>query len=142
MNYEITVSQCRRNRLASLVLVLVALLFSGLSVRAYTPYKTPVMEGTIGKYKVVMQLTFDDDSHNVSGWYYYKSKGMNNKIQLSGTWRPYDVIGRFVTLVEKVNGKVTGTFKCLFGPGNRVTSLDGTWTSSSGKRLSVYLDNQ
>lgn len=101
---------------------------------ANDPFSTPEMEGTIGKYKVCMKLTFNPRNNTVSGWYYYKSKGSRNKIALSGT---YDgmYMGGELTMKEKVNGKVTGTFTGEYNFGNWIISAGGTWRSPAGKTM-------
>lgn len=126
--------------LFSLIAILAAFSFA-LPANAWT---TDVMEGKVGNYKVKMQLTVSENSNKVTGWYYYVSKGAKNKIQLSGT-QYGDGLEMETTLTEKVNGKVTGTFKGTlwtgYMSGIHTYGYFGTWTSPAGKRLSFDLTN-
>lgn len=104
---------------------------------------TPIIDGSIGKYPIKMKLTFNTSTRSVSGWYYYSSKGAKSKIQLSGSMNG-DPVGNVVTLTlkEKVNGKVTGTFSGDFSISfGGYCEYIGTWTSPAGKRLSFNLSN-
>ena len=89
-----------------------------------------------------MYLKLNTSTGKATGWYYYKSKGAKNKIQLSsGTVKNFTDCSN-VKLMEKVNGKVTGTFSgefCVSPRGNM--NYYGTWSSPSGKNLSFELDD-
>lgn len=103
--------------------------------------ETGTMEGTIGKYKIKMKLTIDFDSHKVTGWYYYQSKGSKNKIQLNGKITGDFIDDSKITLTETVGGKTTGTFSGDFwisAVGNM--GYSGTWASPQGKRLEFDVD--
>ena len=126
-------------KIVSILLVIIAIFATSLSVNARN-LETGPLSGNIGKYKIVMNLTFNSQNHTVSGWYYYKSKGSKNKISVSGTYYG-DEPGGDLNLTEKVNGKVTGRFKGEFGFGNRVKHVTGTWSSPSGKTMEWYADN-
>ena len=124
-----------------LFILIAALVFGVASAEAYT-YELSTMEGTVGKSGIVMDLTVNTSTGKATGWYYYKSKGPKNKIQLSG--KIYgDPIDNEVkmTLTESVNGKTTGTFsgKCWMSvTGNQ--GYIGTWTSPAGKKLNFSVD--
>ena len=124
------------------IFILMALLVFGVTTaEAYTLELTP-MEGNIGKYAIVMDLTLNTSTGKATGWYYYKSKGPKNKIQLSGkvSGDPVDNEVK-MTLTETVNGKTTGTFSGMLwiSPvGNQ--GYEGTWTSPSGKKLKFSVD--
>ena len=47
--------------------------------------ETQHIEGTVGKYPVVMELTYYNNGE-VGGWYYYKRMGSENKILLAGRY--------------------------------------------------------
>lgn len=97
---------------------------------------TPVLEGSVGKYGIKMQLHLNTSTHKVTGWYYYKSQGAKGKIQLSGKWSGSDVMNCTVSLTESVNGKTTGYFNgdlWIAFSGN--CGYDGTWTSTKGKKM-------
>lgn len=121
-------------------IALIAAVSFAIPANAFT---TDVMDGKIGNYKIKMQLTVHDYSNKITGWYYYKSKGPKNKIQLSGYGNLEEEDG--VTLTEKVNGKVTGTFRGTLWTGymNPVHTFGyfGTWTSPTGKTLEFDLTN-
>lgn len=105
------------------------------TTQKYVGTDTSLMNGAIGQNGIKMKLWFNESNHTITGWYYYKSKGANNKIQLKGT---YDGDILYATLVvnEISNGKVTGTFKGDFSYGTMTGhDFDGTWTSSAGKVL-------
>lgn len=123
-------------RVFAIFMVLGALLISGgVAVKAQgDTFSTPELEGTLGNYNICMKLTFNQSNNTVSGWYYYVSKGAKNKITLSGT---YDGNGMWgdLTLNEKVNGKITGTFTGEYNYGNMTVSANGQWKSSAGKTL-------
>lgn len=127
-------------KLFAVLTLILTLFLGGQTARAYT-LETYDMEGTIGTYKVKIYLKLNISTGKATGWYYYKSKGAKNKIQLSGTVKNFTDCGN-VKLTEKVNGKVTGTFSgefCESARGNM--SYYGTWTSPSGKKLSFELDD-
>lgn len=99
-------------------------------------WSTPTMDGTIGKYKVVMKLTFNSYNNNVTGWYYYKSQGAKKKIQLKGTLR-----GGTLKMTETVNGKVTGRFNCDYSMvGNRAFCYNVYGTFVNYKGQDFYVD--
>ena len=100
------------------------------------------MEGAVGKYKIVMSLKLNTSTGKVSGWYYYKSKGPKNKIQLSGTIKGEPIDMAQVLLTEKVNGQVTGNFDGEFwisAVGNM--GYSGTWISPKGNTLEFEVDH-
>lgn len=47
--------------------MVMTILLSGLCAYGWT---TPLMEGTVGKYRVKMKLDVNDDTGQVGGWYY------------------------------------------------------------------------
>lgn len=104
------------------------------------------MSGTIGKYKIKMQLTFHADREDtVTGWYYYTSKGPNNKIKLSGTGiLAFNDGETQVSLFEYVNGKNTGEFYGSFTYGalrnHDAFIYYGTWSGTTGKKLDFELE--
>lgn len=106
-------------------------------------WTTSVMEGTVGKYKVKMQLDVNDDTGVVSGWYYYSSKGSKAKITLSGKGEMFEEDG--AVLVEKVNGKQTGKFVGTLYQGRNMGAViigySGTWISPTGKRLDFEVNH-
>ena len=126
--------------------MVVALLLVGLPADAET---TDIMDGQIGKYKIVMELDFKDNG-KVTGWYYYKSKGPSHKISLSGSYRDSGVNSGYnynVDLTETVNGKITGYFKgkYLCGYASDIQTfiylMDGTWSSPKGNKLEFGVGN-
>ena len=139
-------------RFASIILIFAALLSGAVTKLSASdtevstaatsePFTTSLMEGTIGNYKICMKLTFNDNNHSVSGWYYYKSKGSKNKISLSGHFSGEYIFGVCnLTLTEKVKGKVTGTFTGEFNAGNWTMGAEGTWRSPNGKTLKWSVD--
>lgn len=62
-----------------------------------------VYDGYIGKYAIRMTLNFATNS----GYYYYKSKGSNNKLYLS---IDYDYGNTIKVLEYNSNGNITGYF--------------------------------
>lgn len=109
------------------------------------PSKTGTMTGTIGKYKVVMSLTFNQSNHTVSGWYYYASKGPKNKIKLSGTYRDQSEFNYCIriNMKETVNGRTTGVFDVDYiqqslGRSSSL-SIDGFFTTAAGKSYDVMV---
>lgn len=126
-------------KILTFLTLIIALFATTSSAQAYT-FETYPLSGSVGKYKIVINLTFNSQNNTVKGWYYYKSKGSNNKISLSGTYRG-DGQGGTLKLTEKVNGKITGYFSGEYGFGNRVTHVTGTWKSPTGKTLEWYADN-
>ena len=123
------------------ILTFMFTLFIGVQTAGAYTLETYDMEGTIGTYKVKIYLKLNTSTGKATGWYYYKSKGVKNKIQLSGTVKNFTDCGN-VKLTEKVNGKVTGSFSgefCESARGNM--SYSGTWTSPSGKKHSLELDD-
>ena len=90
-----------------------------------------VYSGTIGgSYEIEMILDVDRDEGTVSGHYFYLSK--QQPISLSGT------VGanRNLTMMETVDGQVTGTFQVLVDG----TTVKGNWSSPDGNRtLAVSL---
>ena len=70
----------------AILALLICVMVGTVSASART-WSTGSMTGTIGKYKVVMSLSVNESNKTVSGWYYYRSKGPKNKINLSGTYR-------------------------------------------------------
>lgn len=111
--------------------------------------KLPLLDGSIGKYKIVMQVSFDYDKNTVSGWYYYKSKGSKNKVKLTGKFKgdsPFDGL----TMTEVVNGKITGNFDCNYswgtgdlslGGNTPFVSMDGVFINASGKKFDFEVSN-
>lgn len=111
------------------------LISGGVAVNAQgNSFSSPEMDGTIGSSDICMKLNFNESNHTVSGWYYYVSKGSNNKITLSGTYDGNPMFGD-LRLEEKVNGKVTGTFTGEYNFGNMTVSAYGDWKSPDGKTL-------
>lgn len=128
-------------RIATILMLLIALIIGTENTQAYT-YETYDMTGSIGKYQIKIYIEINDSTGKATGWYYYKSKGAKNKIQLSGTAKKYGIYDYKVVLTEKVNGKVTGTFSGDFGIApNGNMSYYGTWTSPNGKSLRFELDD-
>ena len=119
----------------SILMLAMWFLLGGTAEANASTIETGNMDGYVGSYPVVMKLTINDSTGKVTGWYYYKSKGSKNKIQLSGTYRD-EGLGGTMTLTEKVKGKVTGTFSGEFwiAPVGNM-GYNGTWKSPSGKRL-------
>ena len=122
-------------------ILMVTLLLGAATAEAYT-YELSQMEGKVGKYAIVMDLSVNPDTGKATGWYYYKSKGPKNKIKLSGKiyGDPVDNEAK-VTLTETVNGKTTGSFSGMLwisGAGNQ--GYEGTWTSPTGKKLKFSVD--
>lgn len=114
--------------------MIMTILVSGLCAYGWT---TPLMEGTVGKYRVKMKLDVNDDTGQVGGWYYYASKGPKSKITLSGKGAMFDEEG--TVLVEKVKGQQTGKFVGTLWMGSSMGvhsyGYSGTWISPAGKRL-------
>lgn len=81
------------------------------------------------KYKIVLCLTGAAD---LTGWYYYESRGENRKIVLTGTRE-----GAEVVLTESVGGKITGTFFLSFSADGM--QAKGIWKGSNGKLFPVNL---
>ncbi len=109
------------------------------------PSKTGTMTGTIGKYKVVMSLTFNQSNNTVTGWYYYASKGAKNKIRLSGTYRDQSVTGYsyHINMKESVNGRTTGVFDVDYYQQSLGRScsllIEGNFTTAAGKSYDVMV---
>lgn len=123
------------------ILTFMFILFMGVQTAGAETLETYNMEGTIGTYKVKIYLKLNTSTGVATGWYYYKSKGAKNKIQLSGTVKNFTDCGN-VKLTEKVKGEVTGTFSgefCVSPRGNM--NYYGTWSSPSGKKLSFEFDD-
>lgn len=124
----------------AILALLICVMVGTVSASART-WSTGSMTGTIGKYKVVMSLSVNESNKTVSGWYYYRSKGPKNKINLSGTYR--DSSGSAVILEmdmkEKTGVKVTGYFDVTYSQYMGEISLDGDFTTSAGKRYTVNL---
>ena len=114
--------------------MLVALLAFSMPASAL---ETPLMSGTIGKYKIKMKLNINDDTGTITGWYYYTSKGAKSKIYLSGKGEIFEEDA--TVLVEKANGKQTGKFVGTLWTGSMGGTysygISGTWTSPTGKKL-------
>ena len=119
-----------------LFVILISLII-GITVCNAQGKADDVMEGEIGEYPIVMQLTRHSNG-TVTGWYYYKSKGPKNKIVLSGEYSNYEFDGWDIRLAEKVNGKVTGIFDGKYNvhPYSGIWVFDfwGTWESPNGDR--------
>ena len=99
-------------------------------------YETGTITGTVDKYPITMNLTVDESNGKVTGWYYYNKMGSNKKIQLSGIIEGESYKGASLTLTERVNGKVSGTFSGLFRYSvSGDTKYNGSWISSSGKAM-------
>ena len=117
--------------------VILISLIIGITVCNAQKNADDVMEGSIGKYPIVMQLTRHSNG-TVTGWYYYKSKGPKNKIMLSGNYSNYEFDGWDIRLTEKVNGKITGIFNGKYNAhpysGIMVYDFLGTWHSPDGDR--------
>ncbi len=104
-----------------------------LSSVSFAASKKPVTVILIGKmnnkFEVHMKLTID--ATKVKGSYYYTSSF--KPIDLEGTRN-----GNTITLTEKVNDSITGTFK-----GKMLNNLfKGEWSNASGKELSFSLINK
>lgn len=100
---------------------------------SYAASKKPVTVILIGKmnnkYEIHMKLTIE--AAKVKGSYYYSSSF--KPIDLEGTRS-----GNTITLNEKVNDTITGTFK-----GKMLNNLyKGDWSNTSGKELSFSLINK
>lgn len=123
-------------RLIAVFALICAIFVGGQTAWAYE-FETYDMEGSVGKYDVKVYLKVNTDTGRASGWYYYKSQGSKKKIQLTGT------VGKLnysncanMTMTEKVDGKVTGTFRGEFCESARgFLFYHGTWTSPKGKKL-------
>lgn len=90
------------------------------------------LEGKVGNYPVVMEIQVWGSGPNiVGGYYYYKSKGPNNKIDLSPDNNLQKGDGVCPVLEESVNGVVTGTFHASYWD---VNTMRGTWISASGSK--------
>ncbi len=76
--------------------------------------------GTIGDYKIVMELTFAGSGNPMYGRYRYANK--TQWINLNGTY-----IDGVMELDEKVNGNVTGHFSFAM---NDDGTLSGVWTNA------------
>lgn len=128
--------------IAVLLLAFAFVLPSAVTASAET-LTTPLMSGTIGKYKVKMKLTINTSTNKVSGWYYYASKGPKNKIQLSGRCNYSYGYNEGVTLTETVNGKTTGHFYVtiidLTGATRPWGGVEGTFTTTAGKDYKVAI---
>lgn len=133
--------------LATLSLLFLLVMPLTFEVSAQTT-NLPVMEGAIGKYKIKMKLSFDNEKQTVTGWYYYKSKGAANKIRLKGKFKEDTEYDGF-TMTETVGGKVTGTFDCEYSwgtgalayGGEPFISVSGTFTNASGKEFDFEVSN-
>ena len=105
-------------------------------------WETPLMSGTIGKYKVKMKLNINEDTGKITGWYYYASKGSKAKITLSGSGEMFEEDG--TVLIEKVNGKQTGKFVGMLWTGSLHNTYSygytGVWISPTGKRLDFEVE--
>lgn len=122
-------------KLFSIFLTFSFLLIGTFSLKAGT-LETENMTGSIGKYPVVMKLFYDEEAGTIKGWYYYKSKGPANKIQLTGRIKGLPINFSELTMTESVNGKKTGTFKgCFWITGNGCSGSNGEWISPAGKKL-------
>ena len=125
-------------KVITILMLMVAIVVGSQTASADT-VETALMSGSVGKYKVKMKLWRNLDNNTVTGWYYYTSKGANNKIKLSGRILPQDEDNFFfcdMVLTETVNGKVTGTFRGSYGYGMMTgDDFEGTWTSPQGKSL-------
>lgn len=124
--------------LAFLVLTIVVMA-TNLSANAKT-FETHDLNGSIGKYKIVMNLTFDSQDHSITGWYYYKSKGPKNKININGIFKGDGKRGK-LKLKEVVNGEITGNFSGDYDLENRNILLTGTWEAPNGNTLEWYAEN-
>ena len=84
--------------------------------------------GSIGSFPIVMYLTLSNGG-KVSGWYYYESKGANNKLVLSGNYNQ----GGDITLYEfDETGNHTGKFV------GRYNNRDYSGTFSAYGNSSTY----
>ena len=125
----------------TIIIMMIVVIFGATTSHSET-YDLVPMTGTIGKYAIVMDLIINTSTGKATGWYYYKSKGSKNKIQLSG--KVYgDPVLDFVklNLTETVNGKTTGNFTgdlWISAVGNQ--GYEGTWSSPSGKKLTFSVD--
>ncbi|MDE6536248.1 MAG: WG repeat-containing protein, partial [Muribaculaceae bacterium] len=97
--------------------------------------------GSIGKYPIVMELTFSDlgnyDYCEVTGRYYYKSSGAGNYLTLYGV-----KAGDQLNLVESTtDGNVTGTFEGSMTIIGRFVTVNytGKFTNSKGTTFNFDL---
>ena len=94
-------------------------------------YKQVKLEGIIANYPILMNLEFNGE--DVSGSYYYKSKGSSEKLYLSGS-----LDGNELELYEKnAEGMNTGYFDGTFKNG----TYSGTFENFKGQRLKFHLSN-
>lgn len=87
------------------------------------------LEGTIGKYPIVMELQVWEGGPNILGGnYYYKSQGPKNKIGVSSDLNIVEGNGYQPRLEETVKGKVTGVF---YVSKWNMKTMSGTWIRTS-----------
>jgi hypothetical protein len=108
-------------------LIMMMLMLLSCTAIAAPKKTTNVFVGKMNnRYEIHMRL--DVEGSKVTGSYYYTSTFI--PIYLEGTRN-----GNSVTLTEKVNDSITGTFK-----GSMVNNLyKGNWTTQSGKKLAFSL---
>lgn len=82
--------------------------------------------GSIGQYPVMMCIKLTNGEERISGWYYYESKGPNNRLRLTGLHHGE----HFIIEEYDSNGKQTGKFDGNFTN----ETLNGTYYSVNNSR--------
>ena len=119
--------------LRSALMLPVLFLLTFFSTKSFAQGVTDLtLDGTVGKYPVVMEIqVWSYGPTIVGGVYYYKSQGPNKKIALSDDLNIQNGNGCYPQLQESVNGKVTGTFHASYWD---VKTMRGTWISADGSK--------
>ena len=119
-------------RVCKTVLLLMLVALTLVSFKSEWGVTDITLEGKVGKYPIVMELQMWGSGPNINGgWYYYKSQGPNNRIDVSNDLNFDEGDGYYPRLEESVNDKVTGTFYASHWDMN---TMSGTWISADGKK--------
>jgi hypothetical protein len=101
--------------------------------------KTPEMQGAIDDVPALMQLTFNSDNNQVTGWYYYYDAGKQSKRELKGTYEG-ELLSCTVELKEVKLDKESLTFTGDYMSGTMVNGISGTATLPDGTELEFSFD--
>lgn len=113
--------------LFSLAIIMTCLL-SATNAMADELIKTPVLEGTINDVKAKMQLVFNADNNQVTGWYYYDANGEKGKRELKGTYDG-DLLSCSVEVKDVKLDEASLSFTGDYMTGTIITDFSGTATT-------------
>lgn len=97
--------------------------------------KTVNLSGTVDKYPIQMQITFNPDG-TLNGEYFYTASGSGALLEFKGE---VDKDGKTVKIIEKYNDKVTGKWDLNVKSFSPSVTLGGSMVNYNNKRFVVNL---